>query len=382
MLNNLVSKTWAALKSGGEGLTKHLFVVMIVLGFAMLVLDAAEIPKSFSGKWFSESVATAIGSAWHLLTSAIITGGIFSVSLKSLQFMNVFRDEVSKLGTDPIISESAKALVREVVSHELEAAMMDPRFLENWVNTRKLWRQASQALFNNLFQEHRGDIESTMFDTYFPEDGSAYNVEQFRFKIEFDWHTDPGYLKSIEHSSYRLRPKNKNQEVRVRYRGDRPGDSRDDQDPSSVVISSLKVNGEELKDRKTERTETINGKSKVVTEYNIPVTGFEMYVVDREIVRIAPFRDVEEGTLRRITYRSFVRNLDVEVEYPDNLAVYLLISGSINEFEDVALALDHRIGYGRKCVKKSYKGMLFPGQGFVIHWAENKKGNENDRERN
>lgn len=91
----------------------------------------------------------------------LLTGGVFAVLLKSMQFMGIFKDEITKV-------------------------IYDPKYLSNRLDLPEIWQKVSTVLFKNKFPKISDKLLKDVKEIYLPTKEVSYydNAEhQIEFRI-------------------------------------------------------------------------------------------------------------------------------------------------------------------------------------------------------
>lgn len=291
---------------------QHLFWMMLAVGLVLEVISLFDL--------FGTGTA---GKLVDDLAHAVLVGGCFAVVLKSMQFMGIIRSEL----TDIVYGEE---------------------FLKRWKGTRTVWGRVSSIVFREMFPEIHGEIETAIFDHYFPKaDGDCY-LDQYKHSLVLRY-VDPDTVELTELVRYVIRTNNDSMTIPCQYYSD------DDVDSMQVVM--LKVNGQ---DRLGDVS--VSPGNPRHHFYSFELAGAREYEVHRKSVRTMK-KSSSAGPQRVVRFNRFVHNAEIDIHHDPKFNVYLGENGTIGRFESLPNCAANE-------VRKRFTGILFPQQGFRIIWRE------------
>lgn len=310
--------------------------------------------------------------------SAILVGGVFAVVLKSLQFLGIFSEELNKILYDKddllaqkrlreVIREEAKktfhdalydpeetppARLRQVFREELVSSIYSPTLLAKQRDIEEIWKMVSKVLYNSKFPEISDQIEETILRTYFPTNINYY-YETFAKDVDMRTLADQqDYFTATERYSYTVKSADSSHLV-IPYSAEimrREGDSSD------YNLLSININGEDkTAELRTQLLKFTDDPDKLRVKFDIPLQGEREYriIINQEKI-YTPFIDNTDV----FSSSKFINNLELDLRHPAQLIMTFFPMGTPQEFNNEVTS--------KTRIWKTYKGLIFPKQGYRI----------------
>ena len=361
------------LKGIWSGFLQTISVWFVVLGLAFMV--------SAYKKVFSES--ETFNNFLASLGNAILVGGVFAVILKSFQFLGIFREELNKILFDEddlanqkrlrqVISEETHRTIcgalydaedhsqtppplrlRQVFRDELVDSVYSPTLLARQRDIEEIWRKVSKVLYQSKFPEISDQIEDTVLQTYFPTNINYY-YESVLQDIAFTAHqTDSEYFTVIERYTFTVRSVDAS-EIVIPYRLEIL--RKDSADPTDYELSRIRINGEDKTSEMNSKLIKSAVEPKLLrVNLEILLEGKKEYqVVIEQKKTYGPFLD----NTNSFSSSKFINGLELDIRHPPELSMRFFPMGTPRDFSDEVIT-DSRIW-------KTYKGLIFPQQGYRI----------------
>jgi hypothetical protein len=256
------------------------------------------------------------------LGKTILASGIFALLLKTIQFMGVFKNELTKV-------------------------VYDPKFLANRKDLPEIWEGISKEVFKNKFSGISKKLLKDITEVYFPTKHTTYYDDlQHLISIKFDaeglllldYMVELNVVCSsakeqciYEYSSV-LTFKNNRNEVTM--------DSRSVKVDKQVVLP--------------EHKEILDG-NQLINRYKLILLGKERYRIERDEYKRYSL-DIDNIMYFRAA--KITNNIKVTIEHPPNLIVNFKKCGTIYDYE---------LARSTTSLKEyRYNGIVYPEQGYLI----------------
>jgi hypothetical protein len=251
----------------------------------------------------------------------ILASGIFALLLKTVQFLGVFKEELSKV-------------------------IYDPRFLANRKDLLNVWEETSKVLFKNKFPGLSKRLLKDITENYFPSEHNYYyeNLEHF-ISIKHNGNSvEVSYNVNLILVSNSLKEK-------CLYESASVVSFKEARDEIEVNYKYIKVDDSE---QKPEIKQDVKGKQ-LITRMSITLQGKESYKIDREELRKY---NLDNDNILYFRASKLTNNLSVTLEHPSNITVDFKKCGTILDFNNT-----RNTGHIKQY---KYNGILYPEQGYII----------------
>src|SRR6266850_6545018 len=217
----------------------------------------------------------------ELLATVLLTGGVFEVLMKSMQYSGVFKDELIKLFDDPdfvrkqeqrvqeivlnnksrewlegvltgaAVLDKQKAQINQVISNvdliDRQRAMIyeiiyEPKFLRNRKDLEEIWKKVSTVVYNDNFPEISDLIVNRVLKEYFPRDDNFY-YDDFTEEMDITLHSDNKHIRVKSKLAFTIKAMNMLEKVNWDYRNairKEPGDT-----VWSYELTQLRINDDD-----------------------------------------------------------------------------------------------------------------------------------------
>jgi hypothetical protein len=252
--------------------------------------------------------------------NAILIGGIFAVLLKSIQFIGIFKEELSKL-------------------------IYEPKALGNRVDLPEIWEKMSTVLFKNKFPRISDKLLKDVKEKYFPTTEVSYyeNAEHeidikvtdkeqkillITCKVTLDVICENASTKTFYEFGYLK--KNGNYKLK------------------KMIISG--------KDCSLHQPSEKNVNNEIFENYNIKLSGSEKHRIEKTFERTM---SLNEDGLYIFMAKKMFHKLKVQIHHESDIKLELKKMGTISDFNTKK----------DKPLFKEYlcEGLVYPEQGYLIN---------------
>lgn len=262
---------------------------------------------------------------WAGLGKTILASGIFALLLKTVQFMGVFKEELSKV-------------------------VYDPKFLANRKDLEEIWEGVSKVLFKNKFPKISKEVTHDIGHLYFPTDHVLY-YDDYKQIIEIemiDSHKE--IVKVMQHSTFYVYPKSKTEKFLHKTSNDIQFEK--DRSEVSFDIKKFLINGEE----KSPTVTTSVDKTTLKTFYEIELKGEDFYKFETCIEKkYSLIYDNAVGTIKDFLIHDFSLKLHLK----GGIKIDFYNVGTLKKFKIVGVTNENYREY-------EYTGMIYPKQGYLF----------------
>jgi hypothetical protein len=282
--------------------------MLLIIGLGLLLYTTFGTIDSGSNKELLKSIG-----------NAILVGGVFAVLLKSIQFMGVFKEELTKL-------------------------IYEPKTLENRIDLPEMWEKMSTVLFRNKFPKISDKVLKDVKDRYFPTSEVSYyenceheigirikNKDTRTLLITYNVSLDVVCEKSDSKTKYEFGYSKKHNDYK---------------------LLKLKVNGI---DQMLPKANSRIMSNEEFERYEIPLKGKERHKIELNFERSLCL-DLE--TYHLFIAKKMFHKLKVQIHHDSDVKVELKKMGTITD-------------YNKKKDKEQFKeyiceGIIYPEQGYLI----------------
>lgn len=269
---------------------------------------------------------------------SILGSGFFLLLLKSVQYMGVFKEELTKV-------------------------IFEPKYIRNRNDLPEYWEKLSLELFKNMFPKISVKLLKDVSEFYFPNKKISYSED-----VEHTIYLKPlipEHILSIEKtSSYNIISNNKEKPCTFSFS---TSFQKNNLNPGSLPkVMSLKINGVEIdlnqKDEKWEiKTklyticfEQIKNKEETIFKYSLLLKGLDRYEIrfkNRSEI------DLTKDNVLYFKTPKLLNKLKVDFQHPENLKIDFKKCGTIRDFT---------VKHNENTHKQYYcDGIIYPEQGYV-----------------
>lgn len=262
---------------------------------------------------------------WSGIGKTLIASGIFALLLKTIQFMGVFKEELSKV-------------------------VYDAKFLANRKDLEEVWGNVSKVLFKNKFPKISKEIINDIGHLYFPTDHVLY-YDDYKQIIEIEV-IDPinQMVKVMQHSTFTVYPKSKGERLVLTTNNSLKYNTN----KSEVYFAIKKFNINDKNEMPVISEQCINNQLK--TTFSATLVGEDSYKFNTCIEKkYSLLTDNVIGTTKDYIIHDF--SLKIHIKGGINIDFYS--AGTLNKFNLTGVANDHYREY-------EYKGIIYPKQGYLM----------------
>jgi hypothetical protein len=263
---------------------------------------------------------------WGGLGKTMLTGGIFALLLKVIQFMGVFKEELHKI-------------------------IFEPRYLKNRKDLDIYWEKVSMELFKNKFPLISQKLLRDTRDIYFPTKEPYYydSVEHF---IEYSFVDQVAGIISVKRTTTLNVICNEKSEEYT-YECGNMMKYKASKDEINYISTIIKVNGKEISDIETLVEDKNN---EIHTRITVKLKGSEKYKIERIEEK---HYNILDDNIMYFRANKITNKLTVEFHHPANLKIELKKAGTLEEFSlDKTNDTFKRYFYG---------GIMYPEQGYYAN---------------
>lgn len=297
---------------------KNLTWILIVLSLLCFIISLND--------WFNDKVNSILDKAGL----GMLTSGIFTAVLKSLQFTGIFKEEITKV-------------------------MTGISFIENRNDLPQLWKDISKSLYNRKFPKISDLLEDKILNTYLPTNSSFY-YEDYNVSIhitEINENFEIFYTQTCE---YNVILDNESESAVLEIQSE----ISDDNDPNTSIVNKLvffKVNGKDIDLVEDESTKD-NPKK---TLYKQELKNSKKFVIKSKYDRRYPLKN-ENYKLFRM--KHITHGMHVSVNFPTNVRVSFFNIGLVKGFSKINEDFENHI------CRILNNDIILPHQGFGMSFEK------------
>jgi len=256
---------------------------------------------------------------------SILVSGIFAIVLKSIQFMGVFKDELSDI-------------------------IYKQKYLDNRKDIKEVWENVSKIIFKNKFPKISKSITGDIENIYFPTKHVLY-YDEYKQTLEIEL-IDPvnEKIRVKQHSEYIVYPTSKNDKLNLKTQNTlRFNKSKEE---VGIKIQKFTVNGKDIEPVIDQKIEA----SCLRTWFTVVLTGEESYKFETIIEKEYSLKyDRIIGTKKDYIIHDF----NLKILLKGELKINFLDAGTFNNFKPANVINEHYREY-------DYRGIIYPKQGYIL----------------
>lgn len=339
--------------------------------------------------------------------TAILSGGVFSVTLKSFQFVGLFKEEITNvLKSDTykselisaITSDDYKALIKEqildsisnqdytdILCEQINNAVSTERFRKSikkdlskivtehsFISSlsrdskTKLWKQIAMEIHKDSFPNLYEKLHEKILNDYFPND-KQYYYEDFRLECSAKIaNKQKKIVETIEKTYLTIIPRSTGNPIDLPF-SFKTFLEKDDV-PTQIEITKLICDGDDIMAKCNPDEKVIEKNDKLHTnyKYTIHLENKDKYILSRTVRKRFC---IDSDPYSRYDPSTFIQKSSVFVEIKtEGLKVVFVESGTTKSFKDRNIDRKVDLGSVGKNIEKRSDELLFPGQGYVLHY--------------
>jgi hypothetical protein len=251
------------------------------------------------------------------LGKTMLTGGIFAVLLKSMQFMGIFKDELTNI-------------------------LFEPKSLENRIDLPIFWEKTSRVLFRNKFPKISEKLLNDVKEMYFPtKEVSYYENAEHNIEIRLD---PPNIIRMIDTVTLDVICESPTTNTNYTFGGSVDANS-------TYKLISFKLDGTDMISKYKPIKKQINGRNHEAVDIKLSgKTKYHIEKIEEEITNL----DLDDLMIFRAK-KIFFR-LKVQIHHDSNLDIDFHSCGTLVSFKLTKSNINYKEYY---C-----DGLIYPEQGY------------------
>jgi len=265
---------------------------------------------------------------WSGLGKTMVASGVFALLLKTIQFMGVFKEELTKI-------------------------IFEPRYLNNRNDLPTYWEKVTTELVKNKFPSISKKLMRDITESYLPTKHSIY-YDDFDLFINLK-----SFNKGIAEfeNSLSLNIICNDGKEKCEYRFNHFMPYKEDEGEVFFELDYLKVDDAAEKPKKTVSKEN----KVVINSFLLELTGKDRYKIERKEIKRYNLID---DNIYNYTANKIIHNFKVAIQHPTNISVELKKCGTICDFSLKKVTNQFK--------EYKYEGIVYPQQGFIVFFKINK----------
>lgn len=242
-----------------------------------------------------------------------------------------------------------QSLIRRNDKWEIQDIVFGKEFLNKRNDIENIWHNVTKQMFKFKFADIHRDMLSALREILPKEDDISY-YEDYDADTKVEWvNREQGLIKSIDtFAMYIVAESEKEFSFPIKS-WTITGDEQNGKIKQTINVS---VDSKAMKDLKTT---TKREGDEICSETLIPLKGKKRYFLQYTREKIY---NINEDYYIAYRAKYITKNLKVSLELPDDIEALFVERGTTDEFLNVKNSKHH--------IKKSYKGVIFPKQGYIF----------------
>jgi hypothetical protein len=302
-------------------LYSNLVWIMLLTGTILLAGSRLNILSNFNNVCY----------VFEKMGIAIFSSGVFAAVLKSIQFTGIFKEEIEKI-------------------------ILGTKFVENRSDLPKLWKRISRSVYKKKFPEISDDLQNIILNTYFPTNHKFY-YEDFIITINIEELTDDLIIKFTQ--TLKINVVMAEGETEALMEHDFTVDKFDGIENYINEREFYKIDGEDKLDRIL--INESEDEFQIKKTFKTSIIGKKTFTLESKDRREYCIKD---NNFKIFRVHNITKEMDVSVNYPDNISVSFFNLGVVENFEYKHIEHKNYISRIHK------KGLILPYQGFGLTLAK------------
>lgn len=278
----------------------------------------------------------------------IFSAGIFTSSLKYLQYIKVFEKEFERI--------FASSNFTQKVKESVESITFSREFLQKQNNLEKIWQRVTLTMYEKQFPQLYGQLKNIIKNELFKQNNISFYYKNFKLDYYISREEGSDKIKIEEITTYNLiRPDRKLFEWNFKVAIEKT-DSNNDEYPK---ISIDFIDNDELVFDSEKDIEIIPNEENTIKEVKKKINGQTNYLIKRHI---EIYQDLNKDREYSFGSDRIIEDLDITI-HTDNF-----INAIFSESWKVKFINENT----RESNKKSYiyRGLLLPGEKFKLFFIK------------
>ena len=268
--------------------------------------------------------------------------GIFTVSLKFLDSINVFKENFKKI----IMSAEFEKLLTD----KIETLAYSEKHLIKQENLEDIWEKITLCKYQKQFPGLYDELKSNIKNVLFTKDNISYYYKHFTIKYNFTLSDDNNTVKILNHTKYTIVRPNKDPfiwDFKMKL-------LKEDDESNNVEIKFRITNQDGVIFESDDLEESTDG-AFVEKKVSKELSGHIEYHIDRKIVS---FQNIDKDREYSFGSDRIIDDLDVGIKYSSNLNIFF---SNINQSNFLEEEIDDEN-------ETSYvnRDLLLPGEKFKL----------------
>lgn len=333
------------LKGFAIGFFNNLYLIFLVFSVSYF-LYYFFITNSKSNETFCELNKSTL-TLLKEFSLIIFSAGIFTSSLKYLQYIKVFEKEFERIFNSKNFNEKIKDSV--------ESITFSKEFLHKQNNLEKIWQKVTLIMYEKQFPELYSQLKTNLKNELFKYNNISFYYKNFKIEYHISRISNSDKIKIEELTTYTLvRPNTKlfDWDFKVALDSSECEDKKypeieiDFMDSDNKFDTSLNIITKEIDEN-------------IVKEIKMKLIGNTNYLIKRKITMI---QDLQKDREYSFGSDRIIEDLDIQIQYSDDLNVIFSESWKVKFIKE------------EKRIKniKSYihRGLLLPGEKFKLFFLK------------
>ncbi|MBD5277160.1 MAG: hypothetical protein HDS30_05870 [Bacteroides sp.] len=302
----------------------------------------------FSGKSFKQSIG------WIIAILGVLCYFI-GYYFKSIYDSSIWPDFIIKAADVMIIGVVVGYLTgiaqwAGIFKKEIQDIIYGKEFLQKRNDIETIWYNVTKQMFKSKFADIHKNMLTALKSVLPSEDDISY-YEDYDADSRIEWvDKDKGVIKCIDNYSMYIVVESEKQFDYVINKWT----IENSENPDDDILESLEVVVDSKKQNDLITMTTRNG-SEICTETKVSLSGKKRYFL--QYSRVQQY-NINDDYYIGFKAKYITNNLKVSLELPHDIEAIFIERGTVKGFQNVNNTKSH--------IKKIYKGVIFPKQGYIF----------------
>ncbi|MEZ4816637.1 MAG: hypothetical protein R2776_01520 [Flavobacteriaceae bacterium] len=286
-------------------LKKHVFLIFVGISLAYLVFYIIYTFNESTNKYFN-----SYDKFFQLcvsLCTAILGAAIFSVALKYLQFLEIFKKEFSDIVHSEEFDKKLKNSINQIT--------FSTQSLRNQSNIEEIWQNVTLCMYENEFEELNPRLRQVLKNDFFEKNNVSYYYKNFQLNYIIEHVTDKIVNIKEKTSATIVRPNKEefNLDFWISILKD-----EDERTYSKIDLDSFLINDKKKTEEDFEIKDESDEKFKK-TKYILSLSGEQEYHIEKTF-EVA--QNLDEDRAFGFVSNRIIDDISVTIRTSENIKIF------------------------------------------------------------
>jgi hypothetical protein len=325
-----------------EGALNNLYLILLFLSISYFVLYTILIfNKEYLGSWENKDYWLEFFKNIALI---VFSAGIFTSSLKYLQYIKVFEKEFERI----LLSQTFHSKIKESV----ESITYSNEHLLKQSDLDKIWKRVTLSKYKQRFPELMNQLTKNLENELFEENNLVCYYKNFQMNVNFELLKN-NLVKITERSHFSV-VSNSEEEVKIIFWVSSANKGNENGCYTKIIPENTKIDGKIFDINSFNSLEEISENGIYIKKFEFILSGKSTYHIERCVEMT---QNLNDDRVYSFSSSKIIDDLTVNIQYCSDLNVY---------FSKVGKNTFNNIGNYSNGISLSNRDVLLPGEKFKV----------------